>query len=91
MEIGKVPENVLKRSVFKKLTVKRPEVLVHAGVGEDAEGAGHIVELAAAHALFLQVDHLEFDAPLLEIALGLFGIKALCGAKNLNVHRSLSS
>ena len=37
MEIGKVPENVLKRSVFKKLTVKRPEVLVHAGVGEDCE------------------------------------------------------
>lgn len=35
MEIGKVPETVLKRSVFKKLTVKRPEVLVHAGVGED--------------------------------------------------------
>lgn len=35
MEIGKVPENVLKRSVFKKLTVKRPEVMVHAGVGED--------------------------------------------------------
>lgn len=35
MEIGKVPENILKRSVFKKLTVKRPEVLVHAGVGED--------------------------------------------------------
>lgn len=35
MEIGKVPENVLKRSVFKKLTVKRPEVIVHAGVGED--------------------------------------------------------
>lgn len=35
MEIGKVPENVLKRSVFKKLTVKRSEVLVHAGVGED--------------------------------------------------------
>lgn len=35
MKIGKVPENILKRSVFKKLTVKRPEVLVHAGVGED--------------------------------------------------------
>lgn len=35
MEIGKVPENVLKRSVFKKLTVKRDEVLVHSGVGED--------------------------------------------------------
>ena len=35
MEIGKVPEAVLKRSVFRKLTVKRPEILVHAGVGED--------------------------------------------------------
>lgn len=35
MEIGKVPENVLKRSVFKKLTVKRDEVLVHSGIGED--------------------------------------------------------
>lgn len=35
MKIGKVPENILKRSVFKKLTVKRPEVMIHAGVGED--------------------------------------------------------
>ena len=35
METGKVPENILKRSVFKKLTVKRPEVLVHSGIGED--------------------------------------------------------
>lgn len=35
MEIGKVPESVLKRSVLKKLTVKRPEVLVHSGIGED--------------------------------------------------------
>lgn len=35
MEIGKVPENILKRSVFKKLSVKREEVLVHSGVGED--------------------------------------------------------
>lgn len=35
MEIGKVPENILKRSVLKRLTVRRPEVLVHAGVGED--------------------------------------------------------
>ena len=33
--MNRKPENVLKRSVFKKLTVKRPEVLVHAGVGED--------------------------------------------------------
>lgn len=35
MEIGKVPENILKRSVLKGLTVRRPEVLVHAGIGED--------------------------------------------------------
>lgn len=35
MEIGKIPENILKRSVFKKLKVKRPEVLVHSGIGED--------------------------------------------------------
>ena len=35
MKTGKIPENVLKRSVLKKLTVKRPEVLVHSGIGED--------------------------------------------------------
>lgn len=35
MEIGKVPENVLKRAIFKQLHTKREEVLVGAGVGED--------------------------------------------------------
>jgi len=35
MKIGKVPENVLKRSVLKQIKTKRPEVLVGAGVGED--------------------------------------------------------
>ena len=35
MEIGKVPENVLKRSILKQIKTKRPEVLVGAGVGED--------------------------------------------------------
>ena len=35
MKIGKVPESVLKRSVFKQIKTKRPEVLVGAGVGED--------------------------------------------------------
>ena len=35
MKVGKVPENVLKRSVFKQLHTKRPEVLLGAGVGED--------------------------------------------------------
>lgn len=35
MKIGKVPENVLKRSVFKQIKFKREEVLIHPGVGED--------------------------------------------------------
>lgn len=35
MEIGKVPENILKRSVFKQIHHRRQEILVHPGVGED--------------------------------------------------------
>ena len=35
MKIGKIPESVLKRSVFKQIRTKRPEVLIGAGVGED--------------------------------------------------------
>lgn len=35
MEIGKVPENVLKRSVFRKIQYKRDEVLLGPGIGED--------------------------------------------------------
>ena len=35
MKIGKVPENVLKRSILKKTGSKRREVLIGAGVGED--------------------------------------------------------
>jgi hydrogenase maturation factor len=35
MKIGKVPENVLKRSILKQIKTTRPEVLVGAGVGED--------------------------------------------------------
>lgn len=35
MKIGKLPEQVLVRSVFGQLHTKRPEVLVGAGVGED--------------------------------------------------------
>lgn len=35
MKIGKVPENVLKRSVFKQFAVSHGDVLIHAGVGED--------------------------------------------------------
>lgn len=35
MKIGKVPETVLKRSVFKQLKVKREEILVGPRIGED--------------------------------------------------------
>lgn len=35
MEIGKVSENILKRSVFKQIKHYRPEVVMHSGVGED--------------------------------------------------------
>ncbi len=35
MEIGKVPENILKRAVFKQIKHHRPEVVMHSGVGED--------------------------------------------------------
>lgn len=35
MKVGKVPENVLKRSVIRQLHTKREEVLVGASVGED--------------------------------------------------------
>ena len=40
MQIGKIPETVLKRSVLKKIKVRRPEVLVHAGAGEDCAVLG---------------------------------------------------
>lgn len=35
MEIGKVPESVLKRSILKRLSVKRDEVIHGPGIGED--------------------------------------------------------
>lgn len=35
MEIGKVPENVLKRSILNQIKTQRSEVLVGASVGED--------------------------------------------------------
>ena len=35
LKIGKVPENVLKRSIIKQIKTKRSEILVGAGVGED--------------------------------------------------------
>lgn len=35
LKVGKVSENVLKRSVFKQIHTKRKEVLLGAGIGED--------------------------------------------------------
>lgn len=35
MEIGKVPENILKRSVFKQIRHHRQEVAFYPGIGED--------------------------------------------------------
>lgn len=43
MKIGKIPESVLKRSVFKQIRTKRPEVLVALAWGRlcrDEAGGG---------------------------------------------------
>ena len=52
MKIGKVPENVLKRSVFKQIHTKRPEVVLGAGVGEDCAA----VKLAEDETLVMSTD-----------------------------------
>ena len=52
MKIGKVPENVLARSVFKQLHTKRPEVLLGAGIGEDCAA----VKLASDEIFVLSTD-----------------------------------
>ena len=52
MKVGKVPENVLKRSVFKQIHTKRPEVLLGAGVGEDCAA----VKLAPDETLVMSTD-----------------------------------
>ncbi len=52
MNIGKVPETVLKRSIFKQLNVKREEVLIGAGVGEDCS----LIQLAPDEIVVLSTD-----------------------------------
>lgn len=52
MKTGKVPENVLKRSVFGRIHTRRPEVLLGAGVGEDCAA----VKLASNETLVLSTD-----------------------------------
>ncbi|MDO4554023.1 MAG: AIR synthase family protein [Lachnospiraceae bacterium] len=52
MKIGKVPENVLKRSVLKQIKYDRKEVLLGPGVGEDCAA----VELADDEIFVLSTD-----------------------------------
>ncbi len=52
MEIGKIPENVLKRAVFRQIHTKREEVLVGAGVGEDCA----VMQLAPDEVFVLSTD-----------------------------------
>ena len=52
MKIGKVPENVLKRSVFRQIHTRRSEVVLGAGVGEDCAA----VKLAPDETLVLSAD-----------------------------------
>ena len=52
MKTGKVPEAVLKRSVLAQITHKRPEVLVGAGIGEDAA----VAKIPAGEVLVVSTD-----------------------------------
>lgn len=52
MKVGKVPETVLKRSVFKQIKHRRSEVIVRPGVGEDCS----IIELAPGEVVVLSTD-----------------------------------
>ncbi len=52
MEIGKVPEAILKRSVFRQIHTKRAEILVGAGIGEDCAA----VQLAPEEVFVVSTD-----------------------------------
>jgi hydrogenase expression/formation protein HypE len=52
MKIGKVSENVLKRSIFKQIRTKREEVVLGAGVGEDCAA----IELAPDETFVISTD-----------------------------------
>lgn len=52
MKVGKVPENVLKRSIFKQIKTKRDEILVGAGVGEDCA----VISLAEDEVFVMSTD-----------------------------------
>lgn len=52
MNIGKVPENVLKRSILKQIHVNREEVIIGAAIGEDCA----ILELKEEEAFVMSTD-----------------------------------
>ncbi len=52
MKIGKIPETVLKRSVFKQIKHRREEVIVKPGVGEDCS----VLDLGPNQMLVLSTD-----------------------------------
>lgn len=52
MKIGKVPETVLKRSIFKQIGHRRKEVLVSPGVGKDCS----LISLSEDEAVVLSTD-----------------------------------
>lgn len=52
MKVGKIPETVLKRSVFKQIKHRREEVIVKPGVGEDCS----ILDLGPDQLLVLSTD-----------------------------------
>lgn len=52
MEVGKIAETVLKRSVFKQLHLKRDEVVIGPGVGEDCS----VIQVAPDECIVLSTD-----------------------------------
>jgi hydrogenase maturation factor len=52
MKIGKVSENILKRSVFRQINTKRSEVLLGAGIGEDCA----VIQLAEDEVFVISTD-----------------------------------
>ena len=52
LEIGKIPEKVMKRTVYSQMKVKRPEVLIHTGIGEDCSA----IESGDEEAIVMSVD-----------------------------------
>ncbi|MBQ7200510.1 MAG: AIR synthase family protein [Eubacterium sp.] len=52
LDVGRVPEKVVNRAIIKQLRVKRPDVLIHVGVGEDVSA----IEAGDSEAFVFTVD-----------------------------------